>query len=70
MKAADQRMNLVDPGNLLAVPHNVDNPAMPATGNNHQPAFGQINQHALINHVIRFIAGHAVGFRAINGYLA
>lgn len=67
MKAANQRVDLIDTGDLLAVPHNIDYSAVAAASDDNQTSIGFINQHSFIGDVIRGLLGifnNAVGFGA------
>ncbi|MNE59347.1 hypothetical protein D3C80_1544330 [compost metagenome] len=58
-------MDLIDTGDLLAVPHNIDYSAVAAASDDNQTSIGFINQHSFISDVIRGLLGifnNAVGF--------
>ena len=52
MKTADQGVDPNDPGYFLAVAHDIDDPAVPTAGHDHQTAIRFVNQHAFVDHVI------------------
>lgn len=66
MKTADQGVDAIDPGDFLAMAHDIDDPAVPTAGHDHQTTIRFVNQHAFVDLVIHrcvLPGDHPVGAR-------